>query len=309
MHTASVNEQRRQAAIWASRHRVLTRLFAAAADRQLDLLVFKGVHLAYSFYPDVTHRECADVDLLVRPGQQARVRELLDSLGFVWCATNTGDTALGQMTYELPRVPGSVLDVHSRIVASFTLAKRFAFTGLWERSVTFASFPSNVRVPSNLDALEIALVHHAAHHRGERVPTWTYDVHLLLQSLNEAELDLLSSRLNDGTLLALCSRLLVDAQQQFPSDQGRLIVNELADTVDAAGAHPFAARDRFLSYLADLRTLTPRHAARVITAHLFPASAYMTRTYAPQSRLPLPLLYALRIVRGIRQVVTAPSAG
>ena len=33
--------------------------------------------------------------------------------------------------------------------------------------------------------------------------------------------------------------------------------------------------------------------------HLFPSSAYMRQVYAPSSRLPLPVLYALRIVRGM----------
>jgi hypothetical protein len=265
----------RQAAIWASRHRVLARVCAAAAESRIDLLVFKGAHLAYQLYPDPVDRPCADVDLFVRPAHRPRLLEMLQGLGFRQCASNIGDLALGQATYELPRVPGSVLDVHSRLVTPFGIARRFAFEDLWARSTPFAAFPG-ARVPSLLDALQIALVHRHVHHPGEHADEWIRDEYLLLEALSADDLRRFGAWIADGTI--------------------------------PVGSSGIEARAGLTRHLRDARYVPPRLAARVVAAHLFPPAAYMRETYAPASRLPLPLLYGLRILRGVTRVVTAPSA-
>jgi hypothetical protein len=51
--------------------------------------------------------------------------------------------------------------------------------------------------------------------------------------------------------------------------------------------------------LDDLRALPAwRDRLRLMREHLFPAAEYMRQVYAPQSSLPLPALYVVRIARG-----------
>jgi hypothetical protein len=59
-------------------------------------------------------------------------------------------------------------------------------------------------------------------------------------------------------------------------------------------------QSRFAAIVADLRAMAGwRDRLRLLHQYAFPSSAYMRTVYAKGRRLPLPVLYLIRAVRGI----------
>ncbi len=60
----------------------LERVLVPLADRGLEVLVLKGTHTRYAYFPDPGTRITSDVDLLVRPEDWQPAQEVLRTLGF-----------------------------------------------------------------------------------------------------------------------------------------------------------------------------------------------------------------------------------
>lgn len=61
---------------------LLAQLLRACAEAHLEVRVVKGGALAHLLYPDPALRPMSDLDLLVRPADLPRARDILSSLGF-----------------------------------------------------------------------------------------------------------------------------------------------------------------------------------------------------------------------------------
>lgn len=287
----------RQAAIWAVRQRELAGVLAGARGAGIDVLVVKGAHLAHTLYPDSAARECQDVDLYVRPFHHDAIGELLASLGYEGSATNTGDAALGQAIFHRPGVPGTTIDLHSRLLTAPSLAGGFAFEELWERSQPLPGFEDGGRAPCLADAFEIAVAHLAFHHPGDRRLVWLYDLWLLLGALSPADVERVGERLR-GRRIPQRHDPIAAVQRHFPTAAGArmsALLHHDGEEREPRGEAPLGR------LVQDLRALPSwRSRLRLLRGHLLPPRAYMRRTYAPGSRLPLPVLYLWRVVKGSR---------
>ncbi|HVL67914.1 MAG TPA: nucleotidyltransferase family protein [Vicinamibacterales bacterium] len=293
------DEARQQAAIWAVRHRELSRIAAAARLAAVDLMVVKGAHLAYTHYPDISARDCLDADLFVRPRDLPRLVELLNELGYVRSAANVGEAALGQTIFERPRLPGTTLDVHSRLFTAPSLAGLMDFDCVWARSSPLPRIGPGVRVPHPSDALELAVLHQAIHHPADVRLFWLYDVYLLLSRLGEGEAERFAEDLRKRGLTAWTAPLL-EAQAWFPTAAGAVLAAGIRAASERSSAPgPSRRRSRARQVLGEVAALPSwRDRLRFLAAHLFPSGDYMRQTYAPGRRVPLPLLYVLRMIRG-----------
>lgn len=63
------------------------RLLAALGERGIDVVLLKGAHTAYEYFPEPGTRPMADIDVLARPADLPAARQVLGELGFV--AINT----------------------------------------------------------------------------------------------------------------------------------------------------------------------------------------------------------------------------
>ena len=291
----------RQLATWAVRHRELQALFSDAADASIDLLLIKGAHLAYAFYGNPAARGSHDVDLYVRPSQRERFAALARARGYVESAATTGDAALGQAVFQKAVTPGMTLDVHTRLLTVASAASALSFDALWSRSESLPALNGIVRVPHVTDALLIAVLHQAVHHRHQAVLLWMFDVHLLLAGLSAHDLNAFVDRAIATALAPAHAYPLVDAQERFPCAQGDEVLRSLrarGALTDTPPAVDGPARQMLTDIVA---SPTWGSRARLARGHLFPPAAYMRQTYAPGSTLPLAVLYALRAARGVRK--------
>jgi hypothetical protein len=64
------------------RDRELSRIVAALEDTGISVLLFKGVALAYTVYPDPALRTMGDIDIFIREAQVELAQQVLERLGY-----------------------------------------------------------------------------------------------------------------------------------------------------------------------------------------------------------------------------------
>ncbi len=293
-------EARRQAAIAALRERELRRVLQALHADGLEVLLFKGVHLANTCYPESSLRPRDDTDMLVREEDRERAARTLARLGYLPQPVQTGHRVLGQTMFDRPGAVGATLDVHWRAVRQRRAAALFDFDDLMSRAAAVPRLGEHARGPGPADALALACVHLAAHHPEQDLLLWTYDVHLLLERLTPSEEDAFVRSAIDRGIAALAVAAIEPAASRFRNHVASRVADRLRLAArDEASASLLDPGSRIDDVRLDLRAVRGPAKLRLLAAHLFPPAAYMRATYAPASRAPLPWLYLKRVVRAL----------
>ena len=296
------HDVRRQLALAAVREPELRRVLDAFGAAGIDVLLVKGAHVAYAFYDAPALRPRNDTDLFVRPGCEDDARRVLAALGYRYQPAITGVEVQGQSIFEHERLPGTVLDVHSRLASPIVAAQLFDFDDLWRRARLIPALGPHARGPHLHDAIAIAAVHLLAHHPTERGLLWLYDLHVLSAALLPTDVDAVIAAAQSRRMTTVLAAALARSHARFPSAaSGALLARLPGDESEPSAAllgHRGAAGQALLDVRA-LRTWRGRRA--YLAAHLFPPPDYMRRRYAPGSQAPLAWLYARRIIRGARR--------
>jgi hypothetical protein len=295
-----LDESRRQAVLTELRERELRIVLRALHDDGLRVLLIKGANLSGSCYPESYLRVRDDTDLLIRPGDALRVAATLSRLGYERQTIQTSDVVLGQMMFDRPGAVGAALDVHCRIASSHAAAAAFDFDELMAGAVALPRLGPHALGLGPADALVLACVHQVAHHAGHDLMLWMYDVHLLIESFDDVQLETFVAMAVRRRLARMCAAAIENAAASFPSVRAELLLARLRGAAgDEPGAAMVEGRRPIDGLLSDLSVLdTWRGRAALVLAHLFPSAAYMRTTCPPSSRAPLAWLYLRRIARG-----------
>ncbi len=304
----------RQAAMEMAERAELRRLVAAIRTSGVEMLLMKGASLAYDVYPDPAWRVRCDVDLLIRPGDRDRVRSCLNELGYVFEPQVAGRLA----TYQFHGVRVDeqgvqhVCDVHWKIANPQRFADLVKFDELAQAALPIPALGPDARGLGRAHALWLACVHQAAHHANRDALPWLYDVHLLVEVLDAANLARFIALTERTGVRRICLHTLLMAKALFDTN---IPPTALAALEAAPADEPSALflRPGLLPLdvlLDDLRVL-PGWGARLtlLKEHLFPSAAYVRDTCAQGSSAPLPWLYLRRIVTGASKWVTKKGTG
>ena len=292
-------EIHRQLALAAVREPELRRVLDAFRTAGIDVLVVKGAHLAYAFYQTPALRPRNDTDLLVRPGREGDAHRLLVDLGYEYQPAITGVEVQGQAIFEHQRLPGTVLDVHSRLASPIVAAQLLEFDGLWQRAQPIPALGVHARGPHLHDALAIAAVHLLAHHPTERGLLWLYDLHVLASALPPTDVECVIAAAKSRRMTTILAAALARSHAHFPSAASGALLARLPVDASEPSAALLDHRDATRQALMDVRALRTWSGRRAyVSAHLFPSAEYMRRRYAPGSNAPLAWLYARRVVGG-----------
>src|SRR3984893_2363738 len=293
----------RQAAMELAQRVELRRLVVAIRTRGLDMLLMKGASLAYDVYPDPAWRVRSDVDLLIRAADRARVRAWPEQLGFRSEPEVSGRFATYQ--FHCARIDGHgvrhLCDVHWKIANPQRFADAIPFDELAQAAVPIPALGPDARGLGRAHALWLACVHQVAHHYNRDMLVWAYDVHLLAETLDAADVARFLALADRTGVRRICLRALLLARTRF----GTTIPPTALTTLGAApakepscvfldpGVRPFDV------LLDDLRVLRGwRARLTLLKEHLFPDPCDIGRTYARGSRALLVWLYGRRIVAG-----------
>jgi hypothetical protein len=298
-----------------ARERELRRLLQAYHAAGVEVLVVKGSHLAYSHYPRPDLRSRIDSDLLVARADRDRAAAVLEALGYEAEAKPSGELAATQLLYVLRSNEADVhlVDLHWRLASRQAFAHVLTFDELRGSAVALPLPGASALGPSQAHALLIACMHRIAHHHdeGDRFK-WLYDIHLLASALNGEEWRQFVALAAERSIAAVALDGLARSRRWFATQVPAWVLDDPRLTTAAPRERTAAflqVRSKAHELLDDLRALPSWHSRlRLAREHLLPNALYMREVYAPASRLPLPLLYARRILRGAGDWLRSRSA-
>jgi hypothetical protein len=158
----------------------LGRLTRELAGAELQAVAWKGPALAAAVYGDLGLRQCADLDLLVKPAQIDQAISLLQTLGYGEMQADTGGH-----TRNLERGnPKAIVELHQQVVQPY-----FSVPLKVEELLAGATMQStaggNIPVPAP-EMLLLLLCVHGSKHVWERL-IWVLDVVLFIQQNPELD--------------------------------------------------------------------------------------------------------------------------
>ena len=265
-------------------------------------LLFKGAALAHSHYPHSWLRPRLDTDMLVSPSSTASVFEALRTLGYERTSSTSGALVVAQASFTRTDVFGitHALDVHWKIANRHVIARVTSHGDLASRSVAVPALGEAAREVSRADALLLACLHRAAHHRDSEELLWLYDIHLIAQRLSSTDWAWVVAAARRGAVQTICHRGLALAVDYFSSPVPRQVMELLARARDEPSAIYVSKKLRLVDgLLSDLRALSVRDGVRLVAEHVCPPAEYIRKKYGLTSRRALLVFYARRIAAGV----------
>lgn len=285
----------------------LRALHAAFAAAGVPLLMLKGSHLAYTHYARPDLRSRIDTDLLIAVEQrEVADRILLKECGYEAPTKLSGDLTATQKVYVKydDGVAVHIVDLHWRLASPQVFAHVLSFEQLYEAAVPLPALGPTVRVPCDVHAMLVACMHRVAHHHDEADSfKWLFDIHLLASRLSTREWAQFATLALEREISAVCLDSVQRAARWFDTRIPASFVNDprfaAARDREVTAAY-LDTRPKARALLDDLKAL-PAWSDRMqlLGEHLFPGEAYMREVYAPGSRQPLWLLYAIRALKGL----------
>jgi hypothetical protein len=182
---ASQRTQRRNLALTAE----LLRILAILAEAGVAAIPFKGPMLAVGAYANTAFRMFADLDILVREVELAKVRQLLVAQGYIPVYTMTGREERAYLRDECafqlrnPR-KDTVVELHWRLTERY-LSINLPIDEFWNRSVQTVLAGRTV-VTFALEDLFLYLCIHAGKHEWERLE-WLCSVAAVIERYSEIQ--------------------------------------------------------------------------------------------------------------------------
>ncbi|MCB1687089.1 MAG: nucleotidyltransferase family protein [Halioglobus sp.] len=294
--------QRQEFALEMLRREEVSRMVAALGEAGLPFLLFKGTPLAYTLYPDACLRDRSDTDLLFESRAAAEEAwQVLQDLGYERMNTPGGEL----VSYQFPCIlrggqVAEMLDVHWATSNAAEL-RPLSFRELWDQSIAVPSLGAAARSPCHEHALVLACLHRLAHVKDgeENRLIWLYDIHLLLQSLDEAQWQRFLACARDKGVAGACCDGVEHAADRFGiSDRGALRREELRQLAALPGQHVVVHATMLERDIAQLRAAQGLRRVQLLGEYLFPPADYMQARYQPRWRWLLPWYYARRIAQG-----------
>ncbi len=148
---------------------LLREILSAFAEQGIAASPYKGPALALTLYEDLGLRQFYDLDLLVRPADLARARQVLERLGWRTSAAEATRRHLERdceahfITHD-----GVLVELHWQILPTHNRSG-FQMDDFWERFVPLRLGESEVRVLSPEDLFLVLCLHGGEKHRWMRL--------------------------------------------------------------------------------------------------------------------------------------------
>jgi hypothetical protein len=305
-------EARAHAADELLQYRELTLVLEALAVDHLFPILLKGAALAYTVYETPSSRPRIDTDLLIRRGEVDAFRRVMANRGYT-TPLNSGGELLFSQFQLLKTTPHGVVhrfDCHWKISTQSMFADVLTFDEMAGRAIQLPALGPHARTLAPIDALLLACVHPAMHHRNADLLLWAYDVHLLASTLSDHDFDRFAQLAVGKHVAAICAHQLGVARMRFGTEIPETATRMLARVQQREASAVYLRPNRrwIDEVISSVRGL-PRAGDRIrlLREIAFPRPAYMLAAYGFTSSARhlawLPLLYAHRIVFGCWKLV------
>ena len=281
----------------------------ALATAGIRALLIKGTPLAYSVYPTPAARPRDDTDLMITVAHVDAARGVMASLGYI--ETVHCSDLFSQFEVQKRDRFGVVhaFDVHWKISTQPVFADVLSHREMLRDAVSVPALGAAAFAPGFVDALLLACIHPAMHHKNAERILWIYDTHLLASRLTDDEFCDFARQAMHKRVAAVCAHQLQLARAIFETRIPDAALNELSAAEDEPSAAYLASHRRWHhEVISSVRGL-PRVGDRVtLLRHvLLPSPGYMLGAYGlrgkPLAPWLLPALYVHRGVRGAWRIL------
>jgi hypothetical protein len=309
-----IQQQAMAGAIWELRHRqLLGELLVAFAGAGIDARLLKGTALAYSLFAVPATRTRGDSDVLIGPADLHRARDLLANLGFERISgdNDPGFTLQEVWSYTRDAVTAHHIDLHWQLLNAPALAAVLPVAECFANPLPLPALCADAWAMNRVAMLVHACIHRwlhtiapyfvngPAYFGGDRL-IWLVDIHLLAEALSEVEWARFVALATARGIAAPCLDGLLTAQRSLAT---RLPAGPIAALKAAHSTTPAYLRSRQLGRAWAVFKAIPglRRKLDFARARTFPPASFIRDKYPRLAGLPLPLLYARRMIDLIRR--------
>lgn len=310
-----LRHEMRLAGLWEElHHKKITALIASLAEAGIETIALKGTALAYLFYDEPATRRRGDTDLLIRPGDVALTRTLLEQAG---CFRRQDPHGLYyQETWLVDCGANMVhsIDLHWQPSDRPVLQKILGSEHFWRSRVPVPRLSPHARAPDAIVMLVHGAVNQLWHQArgydvgdvriaGGRRLIWAVDYHQLTKGFSDSQWEALVTFCDEHGAGPIVGEALRGAQHDIGLAVPDGVMRRLGDASRASAARRYIAtpgvlRDFWRDFLAADR-LEVR--LRLLSSLAFAPRSHLIRKYPDCSHWPTALLqlrrYAGAVVR------------
>jgi hypothetical protein len=146
-------------------YQTLNQILKTFKEESIQVIVLKGAFLAETIYPNIALRPMFDIDLLIRPEDLARVRQLIEDLGYHHCLVEgklLDEAFIGRSAY----LKQFMLHIHWTLVnvERYKRVTSIDVEAMWRRAKPVKIAGSEAKTLSPEDMLLYLCLHLSIHH-------------------------------------------------------------------------------------------------------------------------------------------------
>jgi hypothetical protein len=277
-------------------------------------LIFKGLALAWTVYPDFTTRPSGDIDLLVKPEQFVKAREVLIQIGYGYhfkrfemykeiCKAE-------EFFHKKDEKKPLTIDLHWNLLHYYGIQRDNGFGDVFGRA-TDVKMPSlSFQTLDRVDALIYSALHLILNHPESRRLIWICDIALLAEKMVETkDWEILEKRTKalkadlavENALKLACIWNGLQLPKKY-REFSEWLRPTLAQKIELAFAETKNGPDIRLKGFLDIIGSAPNKISYLFKL-IFPSAKYMQIVYPPSKTWLLPLSYIQRWGRWIGKLL------
>ena len=316
-----IEEEARIAALWEATHaKAVSDVIGACAQAEIETVVMKGTALAYWLHDEPAARRRGDSDILVRPGDLARTRQVLRLAGW-----QRGDSPLGLNRQEVwlkrrAEFFDHAIDLHWAPSDNHSLRRLLSLDDCFAHRQPLPRLHAHAFRPDAAFQIVHATINQGWHAvrgygaganrtREPRRLIWSVDFDLLVQALDAEESERLVRTCDDTGAGPLVAEALRGACRDLGTEPPPALIARLERRpLDPVLAKLFHDHDTISEFWLDWRAAPGwRERARMLAERALPPREHLEGKYPAQANWPVAALRVRFLASALRR--TALRAG
>jgi hypothetical protein len=189
------------------------------AEHQVPVLLLKGTPVAHLCYEESYQRPRCDTDLYISEEDTRKTAALLADLGYQVSGLGSrkhSSKQFGATAVALQKAHAQ-FDIHWKLSNRVMFRATLPFEDCYQNRQAVTALGTNAYALAPVDLLLHACIHRIAHGRNTERDRliWLYDIHLLVEAMDEMELEGFKDKAVERLVGVLCADAIEVAQELF----------------------------------------------------------------------------------------------
>lgn len=198
----------------------ILKLIEKFEENDVKYIVFKGYALSNFLYSESIDRPYADIDLIVDPNQEVKVKEVLLELEYLNPYEKDYSFTRGQIVRRKELKPHNIfieLDIHFFMIGNFILRNVICFDDLYKEKQTFQLQDRKIYTTSICHTFIHCCIHYYLHDKKKDLlkSIWLYDIKLICEKIDSDDVECIVNIINERRLALVIVEVLDVVEQVF----------------------------------------------------------------------------------------------